>query len=60
VYKPTKEMQRYFFTKALQGKLFAYHCKTLMGLDGVDEVIFYKRYKKAKQLLSTTATRLAV
>ena len=49
------------FTKALQGKLFAYHRKTLMGfLNGVDAFMFYKKYKKAKHLLSTTVTRLAV
>ena len=56
-----EEMQSNFFTKALQGKLFAYHRKTLMGfLNGVDAFMFYKKYKKAKHLLSTTVTRLAV
>ena len=45
IYKPTGDMESDFLTKALQGKAFHAHCKTLMGLDGVNEFMFYKKYK---------------
>ena len=34
-----------FLIKALQGKGFHAHRKTLMGLDGVNKFMFYEKYK---------------
>ena len=36
------------YTKALQGKLFTTHRKTLMGLDEIEEYQFYQKYKKQR------------
>ena len=47
VYKPTEGMTS--LTKALQGKLFMKHRKTLMGLDGIYEYQFYRKYKASQQ-----------
>ena len=49
VYKPTEDMTSDYLTKALQGKLFIKHRKTLMGLDGIDEYQFYRKYKESQQ-----------
>ena len=49
VYKPTEDMTSDYLTKALQGKLFIKHRKTLMGLEGIDEYQFYRKYKKSQQ-----------
>ena len=38
-----------YLTKALQGKLFIKHRKTLMGLDGIDEYQFYRKYKESQK-----------
>ena len=46
IYKPAKDMESDYFTKALQGKLFYTHCKTLIGLNGINKHMFYKKYKK--------------
>ena len=43
IYKPTEDIESYYLTKALQGMAFHTHCKTLMGLDGIDEHIFYEK-----------------
>ena len=48
VYKPTGDMESDYLTKALQGKLFHAHRKTIMGLDGINEHMFYEKYKKDK------------
>ena len=48
IYKPTEDMDSDYLTKALQGKTFHTHCKTLMGLDGISKHMFYKKYKKYK------------
>ena len=45
IYKPTGDMESDYLTKALQGKAFHAHCKALMGLDGINEFMFYKKYK---------------
>ena len=49
VYKPTEDMTSDYLTKALQGKLFIKHRETLMGLDGIDEYQFYRKYKESQQ-----------
>ena len=48
VYKPTGDMESDYLTKALQGKSFHAHRKTLMGLDGINEHMFYEKYKNDK------------
>ena len=48
IYKPTGNMETYYSTKALPGKAFHAHRKTLMGLDGISKHMFYKKYKKSK------------
>ena len=45
IYKPTGDMESDYLTKALQGKAFYAHHTTLMGLDGINEFMFYKKYK---------------
>ena len=45
IYKPTGEMESDYLTKALQEKAFQAHCKTLVGLDGINEFMFYEKYK---------------
>ena len=45
IYKLTKDMESDYLTKALQRKEFYAHCKTLMGLDGINNHMFYKKYK---------------
>ena len=45
IYKPTGDMESDYLTKALQGKAFHAHCKTLMGLEGINESMFYEKYK---------------
>ena len=45
VHKPTEVMESDFLTKALQGQRFYAHRATLMGLDGIDEYQFYRKYK---------------
>ena len=49
VYKPTEDMTSDYLTKALQGKLFIKHRKTLIGLEGIDEYQFYRKYKESQQ-----------
>ena len=46
VYKPTGDMQSDYFTKALQGQAFHTHQKTLIGLDGKNDRIFYDKFKQ--------------
>ena len=48
VYKPTRDMERHYLTKALQGKSFHTHDKTLMGLERINEHMFYEKYKNDK------------
>ena len=48
IYKPTGDMESNYLTKALQGKAFYTHHKTLMGLDGIHEHMFYKKYKNQR------------
>ena len=50
IYKLTGNMESDYLTKALQGKEFHTHRKTLMELDGINEHIFYEKYKKSKQV----------
>ena len=45
IYKPTGDMESDYLTNALQGKAFHAHCKSLMGLDGINKHMFYKKYK---------------
>ena len=45
IYKPTKDMESDYLTKALQGKASHTHRKTLMGLDGINEFMFCEKYK---------------
>ena len=49
IYKLTGEVESDCFTKALQGKTFHTHRKILMGLDGINERMFYKKYKNDKK-----------
>ena len=48
VYKPTGDMESDYFTKALQGTPFHTHRKTLMGLDGTNDRVFYDKFKHPK------------
>ena len=41
IYKPTGDIKSDYLTKALQGKAFHTHCKTLMVLDRIDEHMNY-------------------
>ena len=50
IYKPTKEMEGNYLTKALQRKLFHTHHKALTGLKGIDEYMFNKKYKNQSVL----------
>ena len=45
IYKPTGDMESDYPTNTLQGKVFHAHCKTLMGLDGINKHMFYEKYK---------------
>ena len=45
IYKPTGDMESDYLTKALQGKAFHAHRKTLMGLEGINKSLFYEKYK---------------
>ena len=45
IYKLNEDMESDYLTKALQGKAFHAHRKTLMGLDGINEFMFYEKYK---------------
>ena len=40
IYKPIRDMESNYLTKALQGKTFHAHCKTLMGLDGINQHMY--------------------
>ena len=42
IYKPTGDMKSDYLTKALQGNAFYAHCKTLTGLDGINEHMFLR------------------
>ena len=46
--KPTGDMESYYLTKALQGKAFHIHRKTLTGLDGINKHMCYEKYKNDK------------
>ena len=48
MYKPTGDMESDYLTKALQGKAFHTHHKTLMELNGINKRIFYEKYKNDK------------
>ena len=48
VYKPTEDMTSDYLTKALQGKLFIKHRKTIMDREGIDEYQFYRKYKASQ------------
>ena len=48
VYKLTGDMESDYLTKAPQGKSFYTHRKTLIGLDGINEHMFYEKYKNDK------------
>ena len=45
IYKPTGDMESDYLTKVLQGKAFHAHRKPLMGLDEINEFMFYEKYK---------------
>ena len=45
IYKPTGDMESDYLTKALQGKEFHAHLKTLMGLDRINKFMSYEKYK---------------
>ena len=45
MYKPTGDIESDYLTKALHGKAFHAHHKTLMELDGINEFMFYEKYK---------------
>ena len=40
IYKPTGDIESDYLAKAFQGKTFHTHCKTLMGLDGINGHMF--------------------
>ena len=46
--KPTGDMESDYLTKTLQGKVFCTHRKTLIGLDGINQHIFYEKYRNDK------------
>ena len=48
IYKPTGDIESDYLTKALQGKSFHTHPKTLMGLEGINKHMFYEKYKNNK------------
>ena len=48
IYKPTGDIESDYLTKAFQGKAFHTHHKILMGLNEINEHIFYQKYKKDK------------
>ena len=48
IYKPTGDMESDYLPKTLQGNSFHTHRKTLMGLDGINEHMFYGKYKNNK------------
>ena len=48
IYKSPGDMESEYLTKILQEKGFHTHCKTLMVLDGIDEHMFYEKYKNGK------------
>ena len=48
IYKPTVDMASDYLTKALQGKSFHTHRKTLMGLDRINKHMFYEKYKNTE------------
>ena len=52
IYKSTGDMVSDYFTKALQGKAFKTHWRTLMGLDGISKHLFYEKYKNYKTTVS--------
>ena len=41
----TGDMESDYLTKAFQGKAFHAHRNSLIGLDGINENMFYKKYK---------------
>ena len=45
IYKATGDVESGHLIKALQGKTFRAHRKTLMGLDGINRRMFQKKYK---------------
>ena len=45
IYKPTGDIESDYLTKAFQGKLLHAHRKNLMGLDGINKHMFYKKYR---------------
>ena len=47
-YKPTRDKESDYLTKALEGRSFHTYLKTLMGLDGINEHMFYEKYKNKK------------
>ena len=48
IYKLTHDMVSDYFTKSLQGQLFAKHCNALLVLEKGDYTTFYIKYKKIK------------
>ena len=48
IYKSMGDIESNYLTKALQGKAFHTHRKTLTGLDGINEHMFYEKYKNDK------------
>ena len=52
IYKPTRDMESDYLTKSLQGNIFHTHRKTLMGLDGINERMFYKITRMIKITVS--------
>ena len=58
IYKPTGDMESDYLTKALQGKEFHTHWKTLMGLDGINKHMFYEKCWNTNS--STTSNTLNI
>jgi len=53
IYKPTEDMESDYLTNALQGKAFHTHRKTLMGLDGINERMFYEKNTRNMKIISS-------
>ena len=49
-------MESEYLTKALQGKAFHIHRKTLMGLDGINEHMFHEDM----EMIKTTASDIVI
>ena len=46
IYKPTGDIKSDYLTQGFQGKIFHNHHKTLMGLDGINKRMVYRKCKE--------------